>query len=267
MFAQVMKKEQSSTVYSVKKLSDLAGVSVRTLHLYDEMGLLKPSVRTEAGYRMYGEKELLRLQQILFYKELEFSLQQIAELLDDPAFDLVAALESHKLALKAKQDRLSTFLITIEKTIYKLKNSMKLSHEELYEGLPKEKAEYYRKGAMEQYGEKTVLKSENSLRQLGKEGFQKLKDESHDVTVALLTLVNQDPSSAHVQELIDRHYQVIRKFWGTDGEPDKQAEAYAGLGQLYVDDERYTMFDGKPNPQFASFMSKAMSHYAQNKLQ
>jgi DNA-binding transcriptional MerR regulator len=72
--------------YSVKRLSDLAGVSVRTLHLYDEIGLLKPSIRTDAGYRIYGEKELLRLQQILFYKELDFSLQEIAAILDHPEF-------------------------------------------------------------------------------------------------------------------------------------------------------------------------------------
>ena len=75
--------------YSVKKLSDLAGVSVRTLHLYDEIGLLKPSVRTSAGYRLYGERELLRLQQVLFYKELDFSLQEIAAILDHPEFDVV----------------------------------------------------------------------------------------------------------------------------------------------------------------------------------
>ncbi|MBA4145294.1 MAG: MerR family transcriptional regulator, partial [Cytophaga sp.] len=85
--------------YSVKELSEIAGVSVRTLHLYDEIGLLKPSTRTEARYRLYGENELLRLQQILFYKELGISLEEIRSILDDPEFDLLQALESHKVAL------------------------------------------------------------------------------------------------------------------------------------------------------------------------
>ena len=77
--------------YSVKQLARLAGVSVRTLHVYDEMELLVPRDRSDAGYRYYGEAELLRLQQILFYKELDFPLKQIGEILDDPDFDLVAA--------------------------------------------------------------------------------------------------------------------------------------------------------------------------------
>ena len=89
--------------YSVKKLSQLAGVSVRTLHLYDKMGLLKPSVRTEARYRLYGEKELLRLQQILFYRELDIPLKDIQTILDDPEFDLLKALEAHKKALLARK--------------------------------------------------------------------------------------------------------------------------------------------------------------------
>src|SRR5580693_1755938 len=93
--------------YSVKQIARLAGVSVRTLHLYDQIGLLKPSVRTRAGYRQYGEPELLRLQQILFYRELDFPLKEIAEILNDPDFDLIRALAGHKQALSARRDRLN----------------------------------------------------------------------------------------------------------------------------------------------------------------
>lgn len=88
--------------YSVKKLAKLAGVSVRTLHLYDKMGLLRPSVRTEARYQPYGEKELLYLQQILFHRELDFPLKDNSTILDDPAFNLVQALEGHRKALLAR---------------------------------------------------------------------------------------------------------------------------------------------------------------------
>ncbi len=107
--------------YSVKKLAKLAGVSVRTLHHYDQLGLLKPSLRTEARYRLYGEKELLRLQQILLYKELDFSLQEIGDILDKADFDLLEALQSHKTALQSRRDRLGVLLTTIDKTIQKLK--------------------------------------------------------------------------------------------------------------------------------------------------
>lgn len=252
--------------YSVKQLAKLAGVSVRTLHLYDEQGLLKPAIRTEARYRMYGEAELLRLQQILFYKELDFSLHTIGEILNDPHFDLIQALESHKLALHRRQERIQALLATLDKTIHHLKTEQMLSHEELYEGFPKETAESYRKEAMTKYGTAEVEKSENHLRSLGKEGFQKLKAEMEDIAAKLNALRQEDPQSAVVQQQIARHYHNIRGFWGTSNSPDLQAEAYAGLGDLYVADERFTMVDGKANPEYAQFLQKAMRYFAETQL-
>ena len=92
--------QNSMKNYSVKQVAQLAKVSVRTLHLYDEMGLLKPLARSRAGYRTYGEAELLRLQQILFYKEMEMPLQQIAAMLDIPGFDLVEAFKNAQSGIK-----------------------------------------------------------------------------------------------------------------------------------------------------------------------
>ena len=152
--------------YSVQQLAKLAGVSVRTLHLYDEMGLLKPSLRTEAGYRLYEEKELLRLQQVLFYKELDFPLKDIGIILDDPDFDRIKALESHRITLQTRKARMEDLLSTIDKTIRHLKQEVMLSHEELYKGLPKERAEEWRKEATEKWGTTAIdgtLKSTCSL--------------------------------------------------------------------------------------------------------
>lgn len=257
-----MEKEVKKPAYSVKKLADLTGVSVRTLHLYDQIGLLKPSVRTEAGYRLYGETELLRMQQILFYKELDFSLQEIGVILNDPDFDLVQALESHREALKSRKNRLTKLLATIDNTITKIKNSMELTLEELYDGFPKGKAKEWRDEVTHKYGADAIARSERYLGKLGKEGFARLKEDNLKITNQLLQLVEEDPTSDAVQELIARHYEVIRKFWGTHGEADNQAEAYAGLGELYVADERYTTHDGKSNPEFALFMRRAMKHFA-----
>ena len=108
--------------YSVKQLAKLAGITPRTLHLYDQLKLLKPALRTPAGYRYYNQHELLRLQQILFYKELDFPLKEIGRILDEPGFELLNALESHKKALTLKKARISTLLKTIDKTIITLKN-------------------------------------------------------------------------------------------------------------------------------------------------
>lgn len=247
--------------YSVKKLAALAGVSVRTLHLYDQMDLLKPSIRTEKKYRMYGKAEALRLQQILFYRELEVPLKEIAEILDDPQFNTLSALELHKKVLQQRKNRLDTLLQTIDKTIDHLKNKTMLSTEELYEGLPKETSEAWQKEAKEKWGS-SVERSENYLRNKTKQDFEFLKEQASANLTKLINLVNEDPTSEKVQKEIAGHYEIIREFWGTAGTPDKQAKAYAGLGDLYVNDERYTSQEGKPNPVFAQFMNKAMKHFA-----
>lgn len=251
--------------YAVKQLAALSGISVRTLHYYDQIGLLKPTVRTEAGYRLYGEQELLRLQQILMYRELDIPLKEIADILDDPDFDLIEALESHKVALQQRQQRLQTLLQTIDKTIHHVKKKTMLSHDELYEGLPKDKAEAWREEASEQWP--TAFKrSENYLRSMQKTDFKKLKDDFKALWNKLGAMTDQDPLSTEVQSLIEAHYGFIRQFWGTASLEDKQSEAFVGLGDMYASDERFMEFDGKPNPAFGPFMQSAMKHFAETQL-
>lgn len=240
----------------------MAGVSVRTLHLYDQIGLLKPSVRTEKNYRLYGKAELLRLQQILFYKEMDLPLKEIADILDDPDFDPVKALENHKSVLLQKQQRIGRLLVTIDKTIDQLKNDIMLRPEELYEGLPKEQTESWRKEAKEKWGE-AVDHSEQHLMKKTKAQFKELQEAAGLNRSRLVALMHEDPTSEKVQKEISVHYELIREFWGTAGSADNQATAYAGLGDLYVADERYTMVEGKPNPEFARFMQQAMKYFVE----
>lgn len=252
--------------YSAKVLSKLAGVSVRTLHHYDQIGLLKPAIRTEARYRLYGENELLKLQQILFFKELGFSLKEIVEILDDPGFDLIKALENHKRSLVSKQERISVMLNTIEKTVLNLKGKKMITHEELYEGFSPEEVEKIRNEAIERYGEDKVATSEYYLKKLSKEQFQRLVGEQKEIFNSLYSLMGKDPESEVVQLEIARHYKNTRKFWGTDGTSSTQWKEYKGLGELYIADERFTMVDGKAQPEFAKFLSKAMTCFANTQL-
>lgn len=242
-------------------MASLAGVSVRTLHLYDQIGLLKPSIRTEKKYRLYGKAEALRLQQILFYKELGMPLKEIASILDDPQFDPVKSLEEHKNILLCKQQQLSTLLKTIEKTIDHLKNETMLTIEELYEGLTPEQMTARREEAARKW-DNAVERSENHLRKKTKEEFARLKLAADENVKRLVALSNEDPVSEKVQAEIAVHYELIREFWGTAGSPDKQAATYAGLGDLYVNDDRYMSAVGGPNTGFALFMNKAMKHFA-----
>lgn len=252
--------------YSVNHLAKLAGVSVRTLHHYDRLGLLKPSVRTEAKYRLYGEPELIRLQQILFYKELDFTLGEIRSMLEDPHFNVLNALESHKLALQARQYRLTILLTTIDKTIATLQGERAmLTNDELYEGFAK--GQEYRQEAVKKYGEDEVAAGELNLRQRGKAGFEQLKTDQKNIARALQNLMNQDPTSTIVQQQIARHYANIRSFWGESlCQSKNMQEAYKGLAQLYVDDPRFTSQYGQENPKYATFLQHAMVYFAQTQL-
>jgi DNA-binding transcriptional MerR regulator len=103
--------------YTVKQLADMAGVSGRTLRDYDSIGLLRPSSMGDNGYRAYGDEHVLRLQQVLFYRELEFSLEEIRRLLDQPDFDMKQALAQQRQALEVRVHRKKRLIKTIDETI------------------------------------------------------------------------------------------------------------------------------------------------------
>jgi DNA-binding transcriptional MerR regulator len=120
--------------YTVKQVAAMSGVSVRTLHFYDEAGLLKPAYHGTNGYRFYEEAQLLTLQQILLYRELGFELKQIKEILCRADFEKVAALQSHREVLRKNLRRARTLIETIEKTIQHLKGAKKMKNEEMFAG-------------------------------------------------------------------------------------------------------------------------------------
>ena len=116
--------------YTVKKLSELSGVTIRTLHFYEEIGLLKPAYHGSNGYRYYEEKELLQLQQILFFKELGFSLKQIQKVIGRDDFDQLSALYSHRKSLNREWEKIGVLLDTIDKTIKHMKGKKKMKDKE-----------------------------------------------------------------------------------------------------------------------------------------
>ena len=120
--------------YTVKQLAVMSGVTVRTLHFYDEMALLKPAYTKANGYRVYEEPQLLMLQQILFYRELGFELKRINEILSQRKFEKLAALKSHRQVLEKNVTRTRTLIETIDKTISHLKGTKKMKSEELFMG-------------------------------------------------------------------------------------------------------------------------------------
>ena len=243
--------------YTVGQLATMAGVSVRTLHHYDQIGLLEPSARTEAGYRLYGEPELLRLQQILFFKELDLPLGEVRQILDDPGFDQVTALEHHRQSLQQRMERLTRLLKTIDKTIDRLtEDDMTLTDQELYEGFSTEQIERYKREAREMYDPALVRESEQRVKKMSRAEWQAVKAEGEAVTTALAALIDREPGDAEVQTLIARHHAWIENFYPCS------AEVYRGLAQGYVEHPEFRAFYEKVRPGLAGFLSAAMSHYA-----
>lgn len=242
--------------YTINKLAKLGGISVRTLHYYDEIGLLKPSYIGENGYRYYKEKELIRLQQILFFRELEFPLLQIKEMLNSPKFDPIQALEDQKKLIQLEKDRLDTLIITITSSIQHMKNKTTMQDEELYGGLSKQQIEEYKEEARQKWGADTVAQSENRMKNWTKADFDRIQKEADDIYTSIVSLMDKGPESDEVQFHIDRFYKHMQNFY------DCSYEIFRSLGNLYVEDKRFTAFYDKYHPELAAFMQKAMAYYA-----
>lgn len=246
--------------YTVKKLSKLAGVSIRTLHHYDKINLLKPQNRAESGYRYYGQDELLRLQQILFYRELDYSLNEIKKVLDDPEFDLIESLEFHKGEIEKRSSRLSGLLVTIDKTIVKLKNQETMNDEEMYEGFTKVDVKAMRGEAIQSYGEDEVLSAEQKVKEMGKEKWKEVQADGDAICERLVLLMDLMPSSVEVQNEIANHYKHTSIFY------EVSEERYRGLGKMYVDDERFTAHFEKFGHGLAEFLNEGIKVFCDNGL-
>jgi DNA-binding transcriptional MerR regulator len=246
--------------YTGQQLARWAGVSVRTLHHYDHEGLLKPSARTTAGYRQYGEADLLRLQQILFFRELDFPLTDIQAILDQPGFDQVQALHDHRRLLQQEADRLGRLLNTIEKTISRLTEdhmtTTPMTDEELYAGFTPEQIERYTREANERYDPKIVAESNRRVRNMSKAQWQAVKNEGGAMAQQLADLMDKQPSDPAVQAAIARHYAWVDNFW------HPTAESYRGLGQGYAEHPEFRAFYDKYCLGLADFLCAAMSYYA-----
>jgi len=247
--------------YTVRQVADMADITVRTLHHYDALGLLRPADRSAAGYRLYGEADLLRLQQILFFRELGFSLEQIGAIIEDPQFDQVRALEDHRHMLQAQVARLKRLLTTVEKTIAHLtEGKMALTDAELYEGLSKDEVERYKREAREEYGTEVVEESERRAKGMTKGQWQGVKDEGEAVTQALAGLIDRPVDDPEVQALIARHYKWVSTFWTPD------ADAYRGLGQLYTDNPEFRETYDRYHVGLADFLREAMTYYSEHSM-
>jgi DNA-binding transcriptional MerR regulator len=238
----------------VKEVSQLTGVSVRTLHHYDDIGLLVPDDLTEAGYRIYSEDNLATLQQILFFRELGFSLKKIKELLSSPSFDRQEAFEMQRKMLIAKRQQLDDMIDTIEKTIRHEKGELRMTNEEKFQGFDFS-SNPYEQEARDRWGDKAVDESNKKVAQFGPE----VQEEMNRIYFNLAEIRHADPKSGDAQAAIKDWFDMLNNNFGT-----YSLEAFAGLGEMYVADERFTKNIDQFGDGLAEFMRDAMKVFAEN---
>lgn len=247
--------------YTIQKLSQMAGISTRTLRYYDEIGLLKPARINSSGYRIYGQKEVDLLQQIMFYRELGVELTTIKEILGSKDFNELKALENHLHKLLAQKQQLELLIANVTKTMEYKKGLIEMTDKEKFEGFKKklidENEQKYGKEIRDKYGDEKVDESNRKLLNMTKEqydSFVKLEQELMDTLEA--ALVTGDPAGELAQKAADLHRQWLSFTW-----PSYSKEAHAGLARMYVDDERFTAYYDKRKPGMASFLRDAVMIY------
>lgn len=238
----------------VKEVADLVGISVRTLHHYDEIGLLVPEKTTEAGYRIYSDENLETLQQILFFRELGFPLKKIKEIINSPSFDRIEALEMQRKMLLEKKRRTEQMIETIEKTIRNVKGEIQMTNEDKFKGFDFSHNPYEQE-ARERWGDKAVDEANEKAANF----TEKVQQRFSKVFEHLATIRHLSPESKEAQEGIHEWYELLNKFG------DYSLEAFKGLGQMYVDDERFTKNIDQFGEGLAKFMCDAMAVYSDTK--
>ncbi len=245
--------------FTVKQLARMAGVSARTLHYYDQIGLLKPSRDPRNGYRIYTRPALLRLQQILFLRVLDLSLEQIRSVLDQPDYELLSALHEHERALRARQKRLGHLLDTVERTILHLKGKYEMQDDELFAGFSEEKQREYELEAQRRWGPENVMESQKRWGSYTNEKKQQIMEEGQSIYLDLVDAMTHGPASPQAQDGIGRWHQHLRYFY------EPTSEILLGLADLYNEDPEYSATFQRIHPELAAFMRQAINVYCQSK--
>lgn len=248
--------------YTIKKIANLSGVSARTLRFYDEIDLLKPARVNSSGYRIYGQNEVNRLQQILFYREMDLKLEEIKEILDNPDFDVEQALMEHQEKLVAKRQEIDRLLASVQQTMKYYKGEIEMSDQEKFTAFKEQKVAEneakYGKEIREKYGEETVERSNKKYLNLTEEQMQEMAETEVQLFETIGVYLEQPEIESDVAKEIFR----LHKKWLSYTWPTYSAEAHKGLGMMYIADERFTAYYDEKHAGAAQALNDAIKYYA-----
>ncbi|MGO4549410.1 MerR family transcriptional regulator [Paenibacillus sp. 2TAB23] len=247
--------------YTIQKLGLIAGISTRTLRYYDEIGMLKPARINSSGYRIYGQEEVNKLQQILFYKELGIGLEEIKRIVTAPSFDGKSALREHKQRLLEKRQQLDLLIANVDKTLAQHEGRITMTDQEKFEGfkqqLMDENEKLYGQEIREKYGDEQIERSNQIFKNMSEQQHAEIEQLGSQVISTLVeAYAAGDPASELAQKAADLHRQWLSFYWG-----HYSKEAHAGVAQMYVDDERFTAYYDKHQPGASQFLRDAVLIY------
>ncbi|WP_433168605.1 MerR family transcriptional regulator [Kribbella sp. CA-247076] len=246
--------------WSIAEVARASGVTSRTLRHYHAIGLLEPARTAPNGRRYYEQEQLLRLQQILLLRDLGLSLDVVADVIAHrSSHDTIEVLARHKDWLLREQLRLGQLVRTVDTTIENLRKGGEMSPEKVFEGFEHNP---YEAEARERWGDEAVDVSYRRMQGWTDADAEKARTGYTRVHEGLATLKADgvDVTELSVQELIQLHYEVTCLFW------TPTREAYKGLGQMYVDDERFRQNVGGGDDSLVEYLRDAMTVYADNRL-
>ncbi|QWB95277.1 MerR family transcriptional regulator [Mycoplasmatota bacterium] len=248
-------------MYLIKEIADIAGVSTRTLRYYDDIGILMPHVNKDTGYRLYDDKDIDRLQQILVYKKLGVNLHEIKTILDDKDYLMVDALKKQIVRLTKEGEKIKTIIHTMKEMIAYQEGKIKMNNEDKFKGLKEkdilENEEKYGDELRLTYGDKTIDESNYHYKKLSSYQYQQANQLAKTILEKLKrALINPIPSSDLAQEICRDHERWIKIYWK---KYDKQS--HLALVDMYLEDERFKAYYEKVGLGATQLLNKAMHIY------
>lgn len=248
--------------YSIRQLSDLAGVSTRTLRYYDEIGLLAPVLTGETGCRYYGQEEVERLQQILFYRQRGMGLDKIRDILQEKDFDVLAALTGHLRELERQQEYISDLIQTVNLTISMMRGEIEMDDAKKFAAFKKrmvdDNEKQYGEEARELYGEDRVEESNAKMMNLSKEEYDRFEKLGKEILKGLQQAVSghENPQGEMGRRLAEMHREWLEFTWQS-----YTTKAHAGLVEMYVADERFRKYYDSEVEGCAQFLRDAVKFW------
>jgi MerR family transcriptional regulator, thiopeptide resistance regulator len=245
--------------YTVKQLATLASISTRTLHYYDEIGLLKPETIGTNGYRSYGDTSVFRLQQILFYRELDLPLEDIRKVMGSSDYNPLEALESHRAALGRRIERLYHLIQTVDDTILFMKGQKLVNKRQLFEPFSEEKQQAYAQQAEVLYDPEIVRASQKKWKSYSTADKQRIADEGNTAYETILAAMPLGPGSSEAQAGVELWQRHMDYFWTPN------LDQLLNLAEMYSISPDFKANFDKIDPNLAEFMGEAVKIYVERK--